>query len=32
MNSDVHVEEMNEAHRDDGVIITGKETAFCYVR
>uniref|UniRef100_A0A8C6DV08 Family with sequence similarity 185 member A n=1 Tax=Moschus moschiferus TaxID=68415 RepID=A0A8C6DV08_MOSMO len=23
MNSDVHVEEMNEAHRDDGVIITG---------
>lgn len=32
VNSDVHVEEMNEAHRDDGVIITGKETAFCYVR
>uniref|UniRef100_A0A8C2RGG3 DUF4097 domain-containing protein n=1 Tax=Capra hircus TaxID=9925 RepID=A0A8C2RGG3_CAPHI len=23
MNSDVHVEEMNEAHKDDGVIITG---------
>ncbi|XP_055276691.1 protein FAM185A isoform X2 [Moschus berezovskii] len=23
VNSDVHVEEMNEAHRDDGVIITG---------
>lgn len=32
MNSDVHVEEMNEAHQDDGVIITGKETAFCCVR
>lgn len=32
MNSEVHVEEMDEAHKDDGIIITGKEAAFCYVR
>lgn len=32
MNSEVHVQEMAEAHKDDGIIITGKETAFCYVR
>lgn len=28
MNSEVHVQEMAEAQKDDGVIITGKETAF----
>ena len=32
MNSEVHVQEMAEAHKDDGVIITGKGAAFCYVR
>lgn len=32
MNSEVCVQEMAEAHKDDGVIITGKEALFCYVR
>ena len=32
VNSEVHVEEMNEAHKDDGVVITGKKAAFCSVR
>lgn len=32
MNSEVCVQEMAEACKDDGVIITGKEALFCYVR
>nr|XP_035928194.1 protein FAM185A isoform X3 [Halichoerus grypus] len=32
VNSEVHVQEMTEVHKDDGVIITGKGAAFCYVR
>lgn len=31
MNSEVHVQEMAEAHKDDGVIITGEETAFWHI-
>lgn len=32
VNSEVHVQEMTEVHKEDGVIITGKGAAFCYVR
>lgn len=30
VNSEVHIQEKNEAHQDNIVTVTGKEVVFCY--